>query len=46
MTDHRIGFTVYRLTDILGGDLDLVVDALAAEERARPLAEGSDDGER
>jgi peptide chain release factor 1 len=41
VTDHRIGFTVYRLADILGGDLGLVVDALAAEERARLLAEGS-----
>ena len=41
LTDHRIGFTVYRLADILGGDLGIVVDALAAEERARLLAEGS-----
>ncbi len=41
VTDHRIGFTVYRLGDILGGDLGLVVDALASEERARLLAEGS-----
>ena len=28
VTDHRIGFTVYRLSTILAGDLDLVVDAL------------------
>ena len=41
VTDHRIGFTVYRLSDILGGDLGIVIDALAAEERARLLAEGS-----
>ena len=41
VTDHRIGFTVYRLTDVLAGDLQIVVDALAAEERARLLAEGS-----
>ncbi len=41
VTDHRIGFTVHRLADILGGDLGIVVDALAAEERARLLAEGS-----
>jgi peptide chain release factor 1 len=39
VTDHRIGFTVYRLADVLAGDLDLVVDALAADERARELAE-------
>jgi peptide chain release factor 1 len=41
VTDHRIGFTVYRLAGILSGDLGIVVDALAAEERARLLAEGS-----
>jgi peptide chain release factor 1 len=38
VTDHRIGLTVYRLGDILAGDLDLVVDALVADERARQLA--------
>lgn len=38
LTDHRIGFTIYRLQDVLAGDLDEVVDALAAEERARQLA--------
>jgi peptide chain release factor 1 len=38
VTDHRIGFTIYRLADVLGGDLDDVVDALAADERARQLA--------
>jgi len=38
LTDHRIGFTIYRLQDVLAGDLDETVDALAAEERARQLA--------
>jgi peptide chain release factor 1 len=38
-TDHRIGFTIYRLADVLAGDLDEVVAALAADERARQLAE-------
>jgi peptide chain release factor 1 len=38
VTDHRIGFTVYRLHEVLGGDLDDIVDALAADERARQLA--------
>ncbi len=38
VTDHRIGFTIYRLADVLAGDLDGVVDALAADERARQLA--------
>jgi len=39
VTDHRIGFTIYRLADVLAGDLDDVVAALAADERARQLAE-------
>lgn len=42
LTDHRIGLTIYRLADVLGGDLRAVVDALAADERARLLAEGGD----
>ena len=38
VTDHRIGFTIYRLQDVLTGHLDEVVDALIADERARQLA--------
>ncbi len=38
VTDHRIGFTVYRLGDVLAGDLDVVVDALLEDERTRQLA--------
>ncbi len=34
VTDHRIGYTVHRLADILEGDIDDLVDALAASERA------------
>jgi peptide chain release factor 1 len=41
VTDHRIGFTVYRLSAVLGGDLQVVIDALQADERARLLAEGA-----
>jgi peptide chain release factor 1 len=40
VTDHRIGFTVYRLAAILHGELQVVVDALQADERARLLADG------
>jgi peptide chain release factor 1 len=39
LTDHRIGLTLYRLDQVLEGDLDEVISALAAEERARKLAE-------
>jgi peptide chain release factor 1 len=38
VTDHRIGFTIYRLADVLAGDLDDVVAALVADERARLLS--------
>ena len=41
VTDHRIGLTVYRLSDVLAGDLDLVVGPLTADERARQMAESS-----
>jgi peptide chain release factor 1 len=39
MTDHRINLTLYRLEAILGGDLDEVIDALAADAQAGLLAE-------
>ncbi|MEK6215829.1 MAG: peptide chain release factor 1 [Boseongicola sp.] len=39
MTDHRIGLTLYRLADIVAGDLDEVIDALIAEDQATKLAE-------
>jgi peptide chain release factor 1 len=37
VTDHRIGFTAHRLAEILEGDLDELIDALAKnmQERAR-----------
>jgi peptide chain release factor 1 len=37
VTDHRIGLTLYKLDKVLMGELDEVVDALAADERARQL---------
>jgi peptide chain release factor 1 len=37
VTDHRIGLTLYALDRVLAGDLDAVVDALAADERQRQL---------
>lgn len=42
VTDHRIGFTIHRLAEVLAGDLDPVIDALTAEERLRQLQEGTD----
>ncbi|KAA8610248.1 peptide chain release factor 1 [Salipiger aestuarii] len=39
MTDHRIGLTLYRLDQILGGDIDEIADALTADAQAAQLAE-------
>jgi peptide chain release factor 1 len=39
LTDHRIGLTLYRLPEVLAGDLDEVIDALVAEDQAAKLAE-------
>jgi len=37
LTDHRIPITLHSLDRVLDGELDDVIDALAAEERARQL---------
>ena len=39
VTDHRIGFTAHNLPEVLEGDLDGLVEALAAAEQARRLEE-------
>jgi len=33
ITDHRIGFTVHNLEEVLNGELDKIVDALKQEEK-------------
>ncbi|MBK9179289.1 MAG: peptide chain release factor 1 [Acidimicrobiales bacterium] len=38
VSDHRIGLTLYRLDRVLAGELDEVVEALIAAERAQQLA--------
>ena len=37
VSDHRIDLTLYKLDKILAGELDDVVDALVADERAKQL---------
>ncbi|MBO6601874.1 MULTISPECIES: peptide chain release factor 1 [Paracoccaceae] len=39
MTDHRINLTLYKLDQVMQGDLDEVIDALIADDQARMLAE-------
>lgn len=37
VTDHRIGLTIYNLEAVLDGELDELIDALAASEQAERL---------
>ncbi len=39
MTDHRIGLTLYKLGEVVAGDLDETIDALIAADQADRLAE-------
>jgi peptide chain release factor 1 len=39
MSDHRINLTLYKLDQIMAGDLDEIIDALTADDQARKLAE-------
>jgi peptide chain release factor 1 len=43
ITDHRIGKTVYRLTDVLNGDLDEFIEELATTDQADRLQSLSED---
>ncbi len=38
VTDHRINLTLYRLDEILGGDLEELVDALSLADQAERIA--------
>ncbi|XOQ44661.1 MAG: Peptide chain release factor 1 [Clostridium sp.] len=44
VTDHRIGLTLYRLDAILNGDLDEILDALIAADRAAKLEKSAENG--
>ena len=37
VTDHRIKLTLYRIDDIMNGDLDEIIDALSAADQAAKL---------
>lgn len=39
VTDHRIGLTLYRIDEIMDGDLDEIIDALLLAEQAEKLKE-------
>lgn len=39
LTDHRIGLTLYNLSDVMEGDLDEIIDRLKTADRAERLGE-------
>jgi peptide chain release factor 1 len=44
ITDHRINLTLYKIATIIEGDMDELLDALAAEHQADLLAELGEQG--
>ena len=40
ISDHRVGYKAYNLDQVIDGDLDAVIDALAAADLEAKLAEG------
>ncbi len=40
ITDHRIGKTMYNLSDFINGDIQEMIDALIMAENAEKLKEG------
>ena len=45
VSDHRIGLTLYRLEEILAGDFDEIISALAAADKLDQMMSGSDDAD-
>lgn len=43
VTDHRIGLTLYKIEEILNGDLDEIIDSLITTDQSEKLGSGSDD---
>ena len=37
MTEHRIKLTLYRIDQVMNGDLDEIIDALTAADQAAKL---------
>ncbi len=46
VTDHRIGLTAYKLSNILQGELDEFVDGLLAHDEAEKLKQGEGEASR
>ncbi|HHX17594.1 MAG TPA: peptide chain release factor 1 [Clostridium sp.] len=44
ITDHRIGLTIYKLEDVLNGEIDEIIDALITTEQSERLGSGDGNG--
>ena len=42
VTDHRIGLTLYKIDQIMDGDIDEIIDSLIAADQAEKLASMGD----
>ncbi len=45
ITDHRIGLTLYKLENVLDGEIDEIIDALITTEQSEKLGSGEGNGE-
>jgi peptide chain release factor 1 len=45
ITDHRIGLTLYKIEEILDGDVDDIIDALITTDQTQKLGSGGEDDE-
>jgi len=45
VTDHRIGLTLYKIEQILDGDIDEIIDALITTDQTERLGSGGEDEE-
>ncbi|MDP4092422.1 MAG: peptide chain release factor 1 [Bacillota bacterium] len=43
VTDHRIGLTLYKIEEILDGDIDEIIDALITTDQSEKLGNGASD---
>ena len=42
LTDHRIGLTLYKLEDVMNGDLDEIIDSLITADQAERLKQSGE----
>ena len=43
VTDHRIGFTLYRIDEFLNGDIEELIEALITSDQAEKLSRNEEE---